>query len=116
MTEHDTTLSAEDKARYRKQSECVAKVVGIFENPDYNDGDSDMAAQVVNLMNEVSLATPERIICNIFEHILRCNRMDHLRRKLWARYLLTLVQMDRQIFLTAVRYLDYAYLPLEETQ
>lgn len=53
MREHDSTLSAEDKTRYRNQLEKVTQIVAVFEHPSYTDGDQEKGAKVVALMNEV---------------------------------------------------------------
>lgn len=53
IKENESKISPEEKERFDSQSACVHKVIVIFEDPNFKDGDSEKGAEIASLMNEV---------------------------------------------------------------
>lgn len=55
FTNNESKLSKEDLDKYKKQQALVSQTVKIFEEPTYSDDNPEQSAQVLKLMNEVSV-------------------------------------------------------------
>ncbi|KAN0086032.1 peroxisome chaperone and import receptor [Tylopilus felleus] len=64
LTEHASTISAADKARYETQIVCIKHLIDAFEAPSYRDDDDKMRGKIVELMSELQThgSPPEEIM------------------------------------------------------
>ena len=53
LTNPPTPLSPEDRSRYKKQEECVRRILAVFDKPGYSDANEESNKVIVDLMSEV---------------------------------------------------------------
>ncbi|CAL1710393.1 unnamed protein product [Somion occarium] len=53
LKENGSKLNPDDQKRYVSQQEAVIKILAVFDDPSYSEGNAELGAKVVTLMNEM---------------------------------------------------------------